>query len=129
MSQPALSNRTFGLIFAVIFTIFTTIGWYLFDEILRWAIVCSGVFLILALVCPDVLMPLNRLWGLLARRIHRVINFTLLASFFYLLLLPFAVVMRLFGRDAMNRVPKPDHESYWQPVTRHTSNDTLSDMF
>ena len=129
MTQPRLSDRKFGLIFAAIFAIFTIIGWYFFDAVLRWAMVCSGAFLILALIVPGVLMPLNRLWGLLNGRIHGIVNFTLLALFFYLLILPFGLVMRLFGRDAMNRARAPQAASYWRPVTRHTDDTTLSDMF
>jgi len=129
MTQPKLSDRKFGLTFAAIFAIFTIAGWYGFDVVLRWAIVCSGVFLTLALVVPGVLMPINRLWGVLAGRIHRVVNFTLLASFFYLVIFPVGLIMRLFGRDAMNRAPGPKAASHWRPVTRHTDETTLPDMF
>jgi hypothetical protein len=129
MLKPKLSDRNFGLIFAAIFAIFSIVGWYFFDVTLRWAMVSSGAFLTLALVIPGVLMPLNRLWGLLTGRIHRVVNFTLLASFFYLIVLPFAIVMRLFGRDALDRAPAPEANSYWRPVTRDTDETTLPDMF
>ena len=129
MTQPRLSDRKFGLIFATIFAIFTLVGWFFFDEVLRWAMICSATFLTLALIVPGLLMPLNRLWGLLTGRIHRVVNFTLLAFFFYLLVLPFGLVMRLFGRDAMHRKPAPDAKTYWMPVTRHTDETTLPDMF
>ncbi len=129
MTQPRLSDRNFGLVFAAIFAIFTLVGWFFFDQVLRWAMVASGTFLTLALIVPGLLMPLNRLWGLLTGRIHRVVNFTLLALFFYLLILPFALVMRLFGRDAMERARGPKTASYWRPVTRHTDETTLSDMF
>ena len=129
MTQPKLSDRKFGLIFAAIFALFTLVGWFGFDAILWWAMVASGTFLILALIVPGLLMPLNRLWGLLTGRIHRVVNFTLLASFFYLFILPFGLVMKLFGRDAMDRTPGPNATSYWRPVTRHTDATTLPDMF
>ena len=109
--------------------IFTIVGWYGFDVVLRWAIGCSGTFLTLAVFVPGVLMPLNRLWGVLAGRIHRIVNFTLLAAFFYLVIFPFGLIMRMFGRDAMNRAPNPETKSHWQPVTRHTDETTLSDMF
>ena len=129
MTQAPLSDRKFGLIFAVIFSIFTIVGWFAFDIVLRWAIVCAGTFLILSLIVPGLLMPLTRLWGRLTGRIHVVVNFTLLASFFYLLILPFGLVMKLFGRDAMNRTSAPGTTSYWRPVTRHTDETTLPDMF
>ncbi|MDA1091632.1 MAG: hypothetical protein O3A85_15155, partial [Proteobacteria bacterium] len=68
-------------------------------------------------------------WGVLTGRIHRVVNFTLLASFFYLLILPFGLIMKLFGRDVMGRTSAPETTSYWHPVTRHTDETTLPDMF
>ena len=129
MNQPKLSDRKFGLIFAAVFAIFTLVGWYFFDVVLRWAMVCSATFFILALIVPDILLPLNRLWGKLTGRIHRVVNFTLLAVFFYLLVLPFGLVMRLFGRDAMDRSSAAANGTYWRPVTRHTDETTLPDMF
>ena len=129
MTQPKLSDRKFGIIFAAVFAIFTIVGWFGFDVLLRWAMVCSGTFLTLALVAPGVLLPLNRLWGVLTGRIHRVVNFTLLALFFYLIALPFGLVMRLFGRDAMELEPGPKAASYWTQVTRQTDETTLSDMF
>ena len=129
MTKHKLSDRTFGLIFAAIFAIFSGAGWFFFGVVLRWALVVSGLFGFFALVLPGALLPLNRLWGVLAGRIHRVVNFMLLASFFYLLVLPFGLVMRLFGRDAMHRKPTPDAKTYWTPVTRHTDETTLPDMF
>jgi hypothetical protein len=129
MTSPKLSDRKFGLVFATIFTMFTIIGWFAFDLVLYWAMVCSGTFLVLSLTFPDVLLPLNRLWALLTRCIHKVVNFTLLAAFFYLLILPFALVMKCFGRDAMTRNSAPGSATYWKPVTRHTDETTLPDMF
>jgi len=129
MTQPRLSDRKFGLMFAAVFAIFFAAGWFFFGTTVRWLLVASGVFLVLALVLPGALLPLNRLWGVLSGRIHRVVNFTLLASFFYLLVLPFGLVMRLFGRDAMDRARSPETASYWRPVTRHTDETTLPDMF
>ena len=129
MIRSRLSDRKFGLIFAAVFAIFTIIGWYFFGVVLRWAMVCLGAFLTLALIVPSVLMPLNRLWGLLTGRIHWVVNFTLLALFFYLFVMPFGLVMRLFGRDALDRARGPETASYWRSVTRHTDETTLPDMF
>ena len=63
MTQPKLSDRKFGLIFAAIFAIFTIVGWYFYDVVLHWAMVCSGAFLTLALIIPGVLMPLTGCGG------------------------------------------------------------------
>lgn len=129
MTQPKLSDRKFGLIFAAVFFFITTIGWFAFDIVLRWAIVCSVTFIIISIIVPSLLMPINRLWIKLTRRIHKIINFILLASFFYIIILPFALVMKCFGRDALRRNRSSRSSSYWQPVTRHTNETTLPDLF
>ncbi|NQV83525.1 MAG: hypothetical protein HQ494_06860 [Rhodospirillales bacterium] len=129
MAQQKLTDRTFGLAFAAIFSIFATVGWLAFGVIVGWLLIGSGLFLAIALIAPGALLPFNRLWSILAGRIHRVVNFTLLASFFYLLILPFGLIMRLFGRDPLKRTPVPKTATYWHPVTRHTDETTLPDMF
>jgi hypothetical protein len=129
MNQPRLSDRKFGLVFATIFIFFTIIGWVVFGLFLKWALVCSGIFLIMSLVVPGILMPFNRLWAMFTKRIHIIVNFMLLASFFYLLILPFAVVMKFIGRDSMRRAQLPRSSTYWQAVTRHTNETTLVDLF
>ena len=129
MTPPKLNDRKFGMIFAVVFIIITIIAWFAFDIFLNWAIICAGVFFVLSLIIPSILMPLNKLWSVLARRIHLLVNFLLLASFFFLLILPFALVMKLFGRDFLRRKRQPITATYWQSVTRHTDDATLSDMF
>ena len=129
MTQPKLSDRKFGLIFATVFFFISIIGWVAFDLVLRWAIVCSVTFLVLSLVVPSILMPINRLWIKFTRRIHKIINFTILALFFYLIILPFALFMKLIGRDALRRNRSPLSSSYWHPVSRHTNETTLPDLF
>ena len=56
-------------------------------------------------------------------------NKNIVFCFFYIFLLPFGLVMRLFGRDALDRASSPKDASYWRPVTRHTDDTTLPDMF
>jgi len=129
MTEHILSDRKFGLIFAAFFAIFSTVGWFFFEVILVWALIACGLFAFFALVFPGALLPINRLWGVLTGRIHRVVNFTLLALFFFLVIFPAALIMRLLGRDALARAPDPKTASYWRPITRHTDETTLPDMF
>jgi hypothetical protein len=43
-----------------------------------------------------------------------IVSLAVLALMFYGLLTPLAVLFRLFGRDALNRRPRPEQDSYWQ---------------
>ncbi|MAF94201.1 MAG: hypothetical protein CMM60_00315 [Rhodospirillaceae bacterium] len=129
MTQPKLSDRQFGLMFAAVFSVIAVVGWFFFAVILESALIAAGGFTAVALALPGVLLPFNRLWGLFAERLGRVMNFLLLGLFFYLFLLPIGFIIRLSGRDPMHRNPDPKAKTYWTPVTRHSDEDTFRDMF
>ena len=74
-------------------------------------------------------MPLNRLWGYFALHLGRFNNYVLLGAFFYLLIVPFGGILRLFGWDPMKRTPDAGTDSYWTPVERHADSETFRDMF
>jgi hypothetical protein len=123
------SDRAFGLTFAAVFAVAAAAGWLLFDARLAWAVAASAAFLVIALATPGLLLPLNRLWTAFARRLGRLNNVLLLGAFFYLVVLPAGLVMRLLGHDPMTRRLSPDAPTYWTTVGRKSTPDTLRDMF
>lgn len=129
MSTMRQSDRAFGLTFAVVFAVVFAVGWLLFDARLYWSITVAAVFLAVALVCPGFLLPFNRLWGRFAHRLATINNFILLGLFYYLLMAPLAMILRLFGWDAMQRKIDPRAATYWTEVSRGTTDESLRDMF
>lgn len=131
MSGPQIrqSDRGFGLMFAGFFAVLFTAVWLIFGARWDWVAGAAVVFLVAGLAAPWVLMPLNRLWGVLALRLGRVNNFVVLGLFYYLIMLPVALVMKLAGKDPMNRSIAPGTESYWQPVRRNPDRENFHDMF
>ncbi|MBI1986245.1 MAG: hypothetical protein HYW28_04215 [Rhodospirillales bacterium] len=129
MAPHRQSDRAFGLTFAALFTAIAGVGWLAFDARLAWALWVAAAFLAVALAAPWLLLPLNRLWGVVAARLGGVANFVLLASFFYLFVLPLGLILRLTGRDPLPRGTDPQAKTYWTPVGRHTDEETLKDMF
>lgn len=129
MSSIRPSDRVFGLMFATIFAVIAGVGWLVFDATFYWAGAVSVSFLTVGLAAPGLLLPLNRIWGIIARRIAIVSNYVLLGSFFYLIIVPVGIVLRLCGRDFMQRALDGKASSWWRPVERHSTVDTFSDMF
>ena len=129
MTHPRQSDRAFGFTMAAVFAIFTAVGWFVFHSQVIWTAVVSGGFLLVALAAPGLLLPLNRVWGLVAARMGRVLNFVLLATFFYAIMLPTGLLMRLFGRDPATRGFDASAPTYFQPVGRKSTTETLRDMF
>ena len=57
----------------------------------------------------------------LAFPIGFVLSYVIMATLFFLIIGPVAVVFRLAGRDAMHRAYDPDAATYWSPAD-HTRN-------
>lgn len=55
-----------------------------------------------------------------------VVSFVLLATFYFLLITPVAMIFRLIGRDPLRRKFDPNAETYW---VRHRPPDNLERYF
>lgn len=126
---PRQTNRAFGLTFAAVFAVIGVVAFLVFDVMAAWAMTASALFLVLALAWPELLLPLNRLWGVLAGALGHVNNRLLLGLFFYAFVTPVGVIMRLFGVDPMHRRPDPGAKTYFTAVGRRAGPDTYSDLF
>jgi hypothetical protein len=129
MNMPRQSDRAFGLMFAVVFTIVFAVAYFGFSVRLNWALGLAGGFLCVALIVPWLLMPLNRLWEKFAIRLGFINNYLLLGAFFFVFVFPFGLMLRLFGSDPMRRKFDSKSDTYWTKVTRHANRETFGDMF
>jgi hypothetical protein len=129
VSHPRLPDRTFGLIFAGFFAIVAAVTWLVLGFFSVWTAILAGLFLITALICPILLLPLNRLWLQLAKGLAQINNFILLGLFFLLFVLPTSLIARLLGNDPLQRAFDRGRSSYWTPVQRQVDPETLRDQF
>ena len=107
------SERSFGIVFAVVFTI---IGlWPLWDggPFRLWALAGAGIFLAAGLFFPALLRPFNRLWFNFGMALHNIVNPLVMGLLFYLTVTPIALIMRVTGKDPLNRKFDPQAKSYW----------------
>jgi hypothetical protein len=123
------SDRAFGLVFSGLFGAIALAAWALGGRPLPWALALGGALLVLAVVAPGVLLPANRLWGLLGQRVARLSNFVLLGSFYFLVVVPFGLAARLLRLSSLRKRPDPSVASYWAPVERQATADTYPDLF
>lgn len=107
------SDKSFGVVFAVVFTV---IGlWPLKNaaEVHIWALVVAAIFLVLALLAPGTLKPLNRVWFRFGLLLHKVVNPLVMGLIFYTTITPMALVMRALGKDPLNRRFDAKAKTYW----------------
>ena len=109
------SNRTFGLVFAAFFFLVASLPLLRGHAWRWWALPCSAVFLVAAILAPKVLGPLNQAWTALGIALHKITNPLILGIFFYLVFAPFGWVLRRMGKDFLRLRPAPQADSYWIP--------------
>ena len=112
-NNPLPSNRSFGTLFVVVFALLGAYGWWRGSAFYGFALALSAVTLVLTLAKPDWLAPANRAWMKLGELLNRIVSPIALGIVFYGVLTPMALVMRLIGRDAMQRRFDPSAGTYW----------------
>jgi Saxitoxin biosynthesis operon protein SxtJ len=111
--QRLPSNHTFGWFFALVFILGATYTYWQNHHtgaMLLGAI--AVIFVVLTVVKPSLLSPLNRLWFKLGVWLGKIVSPLVLGFLFLVLITPVAVVTRLCGRDEL-LLKKRDVKSYW----------------
>jgi hypothetical protein len=107
------SDRSFGWVFTVAFSIIG--AWpILFGRPARlWSLGIAAVILVLTLLRPALLHPANRAWMKFGLLLGRVTNPIVTALLFFLVFTPMGVLMRLLGKDLLRLRSEPGAASYW----------------
>ena len=107
------SNRSFGLVFAAFFALVGLWPLHVRGQVRVPALAVAGVFLMVALVRPAWLAPLNKAWAFLGLLLGRIVNPIVTAILFYLVFTPMGFISRLLGKDPLRLKPAPGAASYW----------------
>ena len=107
------SNRNFGLFFFVVFLIVGIWPLTSGESIRIWFINISAIFLILGLMNSKLLTPLNKLWLKLGIILGAVIAPIVMGVVFFLVVTPIGLVMRLLGKDLINKKYDKKIKTYW----------------
>lgn len=107
------SNRSFGLVFAGVGTLLGGLAlWRGHSNGWAW-LGAAAVFLVLALVAPGVLRPLNRAWHWFGLALGRIVAPVVMGVFFFVLFTPIAVMARMSGKDPLRLARDKQATTYW----------------
>ena len=106
------SDKSFGLVFVVVFLIIAL--WPLLNgnEIRIWSICVSLIFLFLTIIKSPILTPLNKIWNKFGLLLGIIISPLVMAAVFFLVVTPTAYIMRLRRKDLLNKLYS-NKPSYW----------------
>ena len=106
------SNRSFGLLFFIVFLIISIWPLSYSGEIRIISLLISIIFLILGLINSNILKPLNFLWMKLGIFLGKIVSPLIMAIIFFLVVTPIGLIMRFLGKDIIN-LKYNKNRSYW----------------
>ncbi len=110
--------RSYGLLMTTAFALLASYLLYKHDwqpSPASWVLYgIATAFLLLGLLAPSALRPIYKAWMALADLLNRIMTPVILSLFFFLVLTPVGLLMRLFGYDPLRRGKKASRQaSMW----------------
>ena len=121
------SNKSFGLLFFVVFLIIGLWPLKNGENLNIYLITASVVFLILGLLNSKLLTPLNKSWIKLGEILGIIIAPIVMALVYFVILTPVSFIVRMFGKDLLNLKFLKEKDTYW--IKRKKSLGSMKKQF
>lgn len=105
--------RKFGVLFAVVSSLVALLLWWKESPAWRWVLLGIPFFLGTGYLAQPILKPLYIGWMKFAFALGWLNTRILLTVFYYLVITPIGLVIRLTGKDLLSRKLDRNAPSYW----------------
>ena len=120
--KPKLgSNRSFGIVFFIVFLVIFLWPMLSGNDLRFWALIVSFIFLILGLLNSKILSPLNRLWFKFGILLGNVISPLVMCIIYFAVVTPIALLLKVFNKDILS-LRKNKNVSYWKKKEKYNTN-------
>ena len=106
------SNRSFGIVFFVVFLIIALFPLINDGNIRLWSLFVSLAFLVLGLLNSKFLSPLNKIWFKFGLFLGKIISPMVMGLIFFFVVTPIGILMRILKKDLLN-LKMNNNKSYW----------------
>ena len=107
------SNRSFGLLFFIVFLSIALWPLTKSEDTHILLMLISFVFLILGLINSKILSPFNRAWIKFGEILGIVIAPIVMAIVYFAVLTPISLAVRIFGKDLLGLKFYKKQDTYW----------------
>ena len=121
------SNKSFGLLFFVVFLIIGLWPLKNGENLNFYFIATSIIFLVLGLINSKLLTPLNKSWIKLGEILGIIIAPIVMALVYFVILTPVSLIVRIFGKDLLSLKLLKEKETYW--IERKKSLGSMKKQF
>ena len=106
------SNKSFGIVFFIVFLIISIYPLLNNGNIRIWSLIISFIFLILGVLNSKLLNPLNKIWFKFGIFLGKIISPIVMGIIFFLVVTPIAILMKLLQKDLLN-LKFNKNNTYW----------------
>ena len=106
------TNKSFGLVFFVVFFLISVYPLLNAENIRFWALIVAIIFLTLGLLNSKILTPLNKIWFKFGLLLGSIVSPIVMSIIFFFVVTPISLIMRILGKDILN-LKWNNSNSYW----------------
>jgi hypothetical protein len=121
------SNRSFGLLFFIVFIVVGLWPVIKGETANIYLILISLFFLIFGLINSKILSPFNKAWIKFGEILGLIIAPIIMALVYFLVLTPISIIVRIFGKDLLGLKFNKKQDTYW--IDRKKKLGTMKKQF
>ena len=122
------SNRSFGVVFFIVFLIISLYPLLNQESIRVWALIISFIFLFLGILNSILLSPLNFIWYNFGLILGKFVSPIIMGIVYFIVVFPTFLLIKLFKKNYLNLKYDNSKETYW--ITNQTNKqNSMKDQF
>ena len=121
------SNRSFGLLFFIVFLAISLWPLKSQEDLRLWAFILALIFFVLGILNSKFLTPLNKLWMKFGIFLGSIVSPFVMGVVFFMVVTPTGLIMRFLGKDLLRIKKSKFVSTYW--ISREKQNNTMKRQF
>jgi predicted membrane protein len=106
------SNKSFGLVFFIVFLLIAFYPLLSSGDIRIWSLIIAIIFLILGLLNSKILTPLNKTWFKFGILLGSFVSPIVMGVVFFAIVTPTSFIMKVLGKNLLN-LKRNNKKTYW----------------
>ena len=127
MKNKKSNNRSFGILFFIVFLILGLYPTLKGNSPNIYFIFISIPFIILGLINSKILTPLNNAWIKVGEILGMIIAPIVMAIIYFFILTPISLIVRIFGKDLLSIKFNKQVNTYW--INRKKNINSMKKQF